>query len=305
MGFMDKGLLSILVLGTIGIQVYGQVTPTDAYKEAKSIKIAAAKEVNNILGRQILPVIDIDLLGTSPHHVYAMAYALHKKIEILMQMRNKSGFVDIAYPKDKITPKYVKELLEVIKSNIQKIDSNVVFESIQAENKKPADVMQEVLYASLWVDKMLGGKIKPDYPYYMTKLIDVELNKIIKKFKIDYVEEKAKPYTKATPYNVFLNANNFYNMLALYDTTKNGKTNPLRPYDVLSSGEKVKPSDVFTLSAFIISYLYYIENTLGVEVDSLDYKVEFETGKKPADVYTKYNELNKKLAHILADLEGN
>jgi hypothetical protein len=305
MKIIGNGIISAICLGLMTSASYAKVTPTDAYKEAKSIKIAAANEVNNKIGGTVLPVIDIDLLGTAPHHVYSLAYSLNQKIGILMKHLNKSGFENMAYPKDKITPKYVKELLVLIKSNIKKIDSNVTYESIQAENKKPADVMREILYASLWVDVMLGGKIKPDYPYHLTKLIDIELNKIIKKFKIDYKEFPAKKYTKAKPYNVFLNASNFYSMLSLYDTTKNGKSNPRNPYDILSSGQKVKPSDVFTLSAFIISYLYYIETNLGIEVDNLNYNVEFENGKTPADVYTKFNQLNKKLALIIATLEGN
>jgi hypothetical protein len=296
----------ILLLSIVATSIYAKVTPSDVYPNAKAIKIAVAKLVNKNVGHGILPVVELDLKGTAPHHVYALASALHYKIKLYMDIKGMGGFEDITYPTSKLGPANVNDILAVIKNNISKIDSNVYQPQQKTSNDMtPANVMQEILYANLWMDKLFGGKIKPSFPYQVVSQIDHELDKIIKHNSLEYTDVEVSKYSSVTPLDVFLNGMIFYQMLSLYDTVNNKTNNPLKPYDILSAGVKVTPVDVFTLSQFIISYLLYVEQKMGITPNK-EYinTIKFEQGKKPADVYMMYNKTIRKLSFIVTSIQG-
>jgi hypothetical protein len=300
---MNKFIWILLAVASCS---FAKVTPSDVYPNAKAIKIAVANIVNNKIGHSILPVVELDLRGTAPHHVYALASALHYKLAIYMRTHSISGFGDSTFPTTKIGPGDVNDILATIAQNIKKIDSSV-YNSLakKSDDKKPADVMQELLYANLWVDKLFKGKIKPSYPFRVASQIDYELDKIIKHYNLDYKDDKVSTYSKTKPYDVFLNAMVFYQMIALFDTVNHQSKNPLRPYDVVSAGVKVTPVDVYTLSQFILAYVLYVEQRIGIS-PTKEHRdaIVFVDGKKPYDVYMMYNKAIKKLSFIVSNVKG-
>lgn len=278
-----------------------KTTPSDVYVEAHAIKNALG-ELSAKQGKTLLPVIDYDLAGAAPHHVYSLGAAINAKIEIYMSQNRIRGFKNKIYPAVKITPQQVLELMNVIKANLKRIEPSLRFSRQQVEGKKPADVMVELLYGNLWIDQLLGGKVAPVYPYHMTKFLEHELRRFAfhKNIRLQEMEPVVKVALK--PFHVFNNVNIFYATMALYDTSLNGADNPLRPYDILSAEIPVQPVDVFTMSVFVLNYLYYLEMRAGLTPDS-GFEPEFEQGIKPPQVYGRYLKLNYLLQQIVSRLE--
>jgi|GEM_PF-5325418 len=290
-----KLILSILLISNCIFAI----TPSDVYKEANSIKLALAKSVNEKIGDTLLPIIDIDLKGSKPHHVFSLTTALNEKIRVYMIQNSIDGFKSFSYPNEKVTPAHVYKLMQIVQENIKLAIPNSSFYKTEASNKTPADVMIEITFANLWMDKLLKGKIKPSYPYWITLKIENSLKNIAEKLNIKTSNaENCFNYKSINPKKVFLNASIFYQKLSLHDELLNGNTNPSTPYDILSSGVKVSPADVFTLSVFILNYLKSFEYSLGIEVDSNN-SLNISQNRKPLDVYQRYENLNFILNEII------
>ena len=276
------------------------VTPTDVFIEAKALKNGLATLVNQRAGMSLLPLIDIDVTGTKPHHVYAMAIALNEKLGVYMATKQINGFTRSGPPKAKITPGDVHALVLIAQRNLATMASNLTLERHQAKDKKPADVLVEIIYANLWIDQLMDGKITPDYPFQITQMIQHELERLRQHANINPILVNPPTYAKATPGNVFNNAENFYRLLVLSDTMRNQVSNPNHTYDIRSSGTQVKPIHVFTLSVFNLYYLTVIEHRLGL-TPNLTYP-ELKQSLTPADVFRQYDIINAMLLNILANL---
>ena len=299
---MLKILIQYFLISSIFVvTMFAKVTPSDVYKEARNIKMVIAAMVVKKVGVELIPVMDIDLSGASPYHVYSLSASLNEKIGVYMKTNDISGFKNLKYPSKKITPFEVNELLFLVQNNLNRIDSSIKFKKREESNKNPSDVMKEIVFANLWIDKLLGGKIAPNYPYMITEKIEHELDRIAKAKGIENSKIEFKKMANIKPKDVFVNAGVFYTLTSLYDTTKNGTKNPNRPYDILSAEVKVQPSDVFTLSVFVLNYLYYLEGMLGIEVDQ-NHQSKLKQGIKPNDVYMQYSKLNYQLLEVISKL---
>ncbi len=296
-------LNKIWLIVTFSIISLKAITPTDVFIEAKSIKLAIASMVNRDIGVSLLPVIDIDLNGAKPANVYAMGSALNQKIRLQMLLKNIKGWSTKEYPNEKIAPKDVRELMFVIKDNLKKLDSSINFKQESASNKTPVDVMQELVFANLWMDKFLATKAKPMYPYQIVKKIEHEVEMVMDKLGIQDEERYFEKYSKIIPRDVFIKAEVTYLTLAIFEKVKLGNENPLKPYDILSSKIDVKPIDVFTISVYILNYVYSLKRNFDFKLDT-NYSPKFEKNIKPSDVFFLYDNVHYDILKILEYFGG-
>lgn len=291
----------LLVVIFISTLLKAEVTPTDVFIEARSVKFAIASMVNREVGVSLVPVVDIDLKNAKPMNSYALASALNEKIRLQMFLKGIEGWSAKKYPKNKIIPKDLKELIAVIQANLKKLDPSIEFKRESASNKTPPDVMQELVYASLWMDKFLRVKAKPNYSHQIVKKINYEIKAMMKDLGIKEVKQNFELHPKVTPRDVFLNSQNIYVTLASYDKVKLGNDNPRRPYDIVSSGIKVMPVDVFTMAGYILHYLYSLKQELGFEIDD-SYSPKLEAVIKPNQIFILYDEIHYNIMQILAHI---
>ena len=298
---MIRRIGTIILLSIISLKA--NITPTDVYIEAKSVKLAIASMVNKEVGSSLLPVVDIDLKNAEPMNSYALGIALNEKIRVQMHLKGISGWSPKSFPKEKIIPKDLKELMSVLQKNLKKLDPSIEFKRESASNKTPPDVMQELIFASLWMDKFLRVKAKPNYSHQIVKKIDYEIKAMMRDLGIEEVKTNFQKYPKVTPRDVFLNAQNIYATLISFDRVKLGRVHPQRPYDIVSSGIKVMPVDVFTSAVYILNYLYTLKQELGFKINE-DYSPKHEAVIKPNQIYILYDKIHFNIMQILSNLGG-
>lgn len=279
------------------------VSPTDVFIEARALKNALASEVNQRIGPSLLPLIDIDLQGAKPHHVYALSVAMNEKLGVYMGQNNIDGFNQLAPVSGKISPDQVIEAVKVAQQNFSLIAPGTKFVRMTAKDKKPADVMQEISYANLWVDILLQGKVAPQYPYKVLETIEHELTLINRRLGVFLDAPSPMKYQDTKPQDVFRAGENFYRLLSLSDSMRFKVTNPSHPYDIPSSGVKVKPVDVYTISLFNLYYLNVVIQKMGLQTDQ-GYAPRLRSDIKPADVLRKYQRVNYLLMSMLMRWEG-
>ena len=300
--FAIKSTVAFIIYSTLTLSIAhaAKVTPTDVFIEAKALKNALAATVNQEIGPSLLPLIDLDLAGAKPHHVYALSAALNEKLGIYMANKKISGFIPSPIPNQKITPANVKTLLLIAQKNFANIvpDAGLIYEP--AKDKKPTDVMKEVTYANLWIDFLLQGHVKPAYPYLALQHIQYELKRLNQHLGLPSKMGNPAAYPKASPGDVFKNAENFYHILALYDHMTHQSVNPKHPYDISSSKIQIRPIHVYSLSIFNLFYLYSVEKRLGLDPDQ-HFNDQLATDIKPADVFKKYDQLISLLTNITSN----
>ena len=111
-------LLSVFLL--LSPLALAKITPTDVFKEANGIKNCLATLVISLDDTNtMLPLIDIDVSGAKPKHVYSLTMALDAKVRHYLKMKNKSYNDSLPYPKGSITPGHVISLVQHIEKNIE------------------------------------------------------------------------------------------------------------------------------------------------------------------------------------------
>jgi len=294
-----KRIIKTLLASIIALSIsHAKTTPSDVYVEAKAIKIAFAQEVIKQKGVSLLPIINIDLKGATPASVYAMGSVINYKLEILAKSKNKPWAYS-PFPNKKITPGHVKDVLLVVQKNITNIFGSSNFTRTTADGKKPADVMIELTYANLWLDKMMPF-VKPQYPYVALQMTEEIIESIAAENETAMFQLNPVMHKGITPNDVFINVTSTYNLLRNIKLIYSKQSSPSHPYNILSAKDKIKPLDIYTITIFNLFFLYTSSIDLGV--DDIDTSVvPAISGKiKPSDVFRQSDIVNAKLTYLLA-----
>lgn len=300
---MNLILKSLLIFACISTLTYAKVTPSDVYVEAKSIKIALAQEVVRAKGVSLLPVIDIDLNGATPSSVYALGSALNFKLMIYAKSKNKS-WTAASFPKTKIKPKQVKELLLIVEKNIESIFGISNFTKEEAMDKKPSDVGLQLTYANQWLDKIMPF-VKPTYPLAILEKTEDFLDLILMNNNVQVQKVNPSKHSGIKPKDVFLNVTATYNLIKNLKRVYAKENSASHPYNILSATQKIKPLDIYSFTLFNLYFLYSLGVNLNTkEFDSLK-TVEVKKNIKPNDVFRQADIVNYKLANIIAKYKGD
>jgi len=295
MNKLIKTLLTSILLLSV---TYAKTTPSDVYTEAKAIKIAFAQEVIHQKGVSLLPIIDIDLRGATPASVYAMGSVINYKLKILAKSKNKTWNYS-PFPNKKITPKHVKDVLLVVQKNINNIFGNNNFIRTTVEGKKPADVMVQLTYANLWLDKIMPF-VKPQYPYVALQMTEEIIESIASENEIAVFQLSPKLHANITPNDVFINVTATYNLLRNIKLIYSKQSSPSHPYDILSAKNKIKPLDIYTITIFNLFFLYTSAIDLGIDDIDTSKSLSITGNIKPNNVFRQSDIVNAKLTYLLA-----
>jgi hypothetical protein len=292
--FIKITLFNLLCINLLN----AKITPTDVFKEAKSIKMALAAEVTKEKGASILPVIDIDLHGATPSSIYALASALNYKLMIYAKSKNKT-WKSAKFPNNvKIKPADVRNVLLVVKDNMVNIFGISKFILNDAKNKKPADVGVQLTYANQWLDKIMPF-VKPQYPMAMLEKTEKTIDRILANSNVVLSKITPPKHKGMKPKDVFINVASSYNLLRNLKLVYSKEQSAKHPYDVLSATNKIKPLDIYTITTFNLFFLY----TLGINFDLSDINAQeplkLKNGITPNDVYQQADIVNYKLASLI------
>ena len=296
MGFLSKVLLFNILIVSI---TYAKVTPSDVFMEAKVLKLALAAEVIKQKGVSLLPIIDIDLKGTTPSSVYAMAAVLNNKLQIYARV-HKKVWKPAVFPNKKITPENVKNILLVVEQNLQNIFDIQEFIKDPVKDKTPENVMVELTYANLWLDKLMPP-VKPQYPFAILKKLEKALDRIYAVHNVKTLENNPKTHANITPNEVFINVTTTYNLLRNIKLVYTHQSSPSHPYNILTGKDKIKPLDIFTISTFNLYFLYSTTINLGIDDIDTTEKIKIYPLIKPNDVFRQADIVNSKIANLIAE----
>lgn len=292
---LNKIIIILILLSSVG---FAKVNPSGVFVEAKAIKIALASLVVKEKGVSLLPVMDIDLKGSTPSSVFALAATLNVKLEVYAKAKNKTWKAAV-FPNKNIVPSDVRNILLVVKENIKNIFVLKKFSQYPVEHKTPADVMIELTYANQWLDKIMPS-IKPQYPFEILKRTEYMLDIIFKKYNIEAFETMVKTHSKITPNDVFINLTATYNLLRNMKLVKSAQGSSTHPYNILSASNKIKPLDIFTLSIFNLYFLYTSAIDFGIKNIDTTKELKVIDNIKPNDVFRQADIVNSKLANLIA-----